>query len=183
MKKLYKTYGHSKTNFKYHVIFSTKYRRKCLNDIRDNVLESFKYAENISDFSILTMEIDKDHIHFLLEFKPSLSIEQVVKRMKQISTNYLYKTCSSYLKQFYWEMKMYYGPVDILSQQLEKYQRRHLFIILRIKVKYLSWLMVFLFIFLCFVVSPSANFNCHLSFSALSCLSMNIIAFSCTILK
>ena len=102
MKKLYKTYGHSKTNLKYHVIFSTKYRRKCLNDIRDNVLKSFKYAENISDFSILTMEIDKDHIHFLLEFKPSLSIEQVVIRMKQISTNYLYKTCSSHLKQFYW---------------------------------------------------------------------------------
>ena len=63
MKKLYKTYGHSKTNLKYHAIFSTKYRRKCLNDIRDNGLKSFKYAENISDFSILTMEIDKDHIH------------------------------------------------------------------------------------------------------------------------
>jgi len=102
MNKLYKTYGHAKTNLKYHVIFSTKYRRKCLTSIRDDVLKSFKYAENMSDFTILTMEIDKDHIHFLLEFKPSLSIEQVVRRLKQISTNYLYKTCYSHLKQFYW---------------------------------------------------------------------------------
>ena len=74
MKKSYKTYGHAKTKLRYHVIFSTKFRRKCLGAIREEVLESFKYTENQSDFSIIKMELDKDHIHFLLEFKPSLSI-------------------------------------------------------------------------------------------------------------
>ena len=75
MKLLYKTYGHAKTNLKYHIIFSTRYRRKCLTDIRDNVLSSFRYTESISDFNILKMELDKDHIHFLIEIKPTLSIE------------------------------------------------------------------------------------------------------------
>lgn len=102
MKHMYKTYGHAKTNLKYHIIFSTRYRRKCLNDIHDYVIDSFKYAESISDFSILKLELDKDHIHFLLEFKPSLSIESVVNRLKSVSTNQLYKKCQPYLKKFYW---------------------------------------------------------------------------------
>ena len=101
MDKAYTTYGHSKTNLKYHVIFSTKYRRKCLSAIRETVLAAFRYSEGISDFRILTMEIDKDHIHFLLTFKPSLSIEQVVRRLKQISTKYIYDRCAEYLGRFY----------------------------------------------------------------------------------
>ena len=52
------------------------------------------------------MELDKDHIHFLLEFKPSLSIESVVNRLKSISTNYIYKKCYSYLKKFYFNEKL-----------------------------------------------------------------------------
>lgn len=102
MNKLYKTYGHAKTNLKYHIIFSTKYRRKCLTDIRDIVISSFRYVESKSDFEIMEMELDKDHIHLLLEFKPSLSIQSVVNRLKSMSTNYLYKACSQYLHNFYW---------------------------------------------------------------------------------
>lgn len=101
MKKSYKTYGHAKTNLRYHVIFSTKFRRKCLSGIRRQVLDSFEYSEKISDFSIMKMELDKDHIHFLLEFKPSLSIQSVVNRLKRVSTNYLYKICDSHLRRFY----------------------------------------------------------------------------------
>ena len=65
MKLLYKIYGHTKTNLKYHIIFSTRYRRKCLTDISDNVLNSFGYTESILNFNILKMELDRDHIHFL----------------------------------------------------------------------------------------------------------------------
>ena len=101
MDKHYTTYGHAKSSLKYHIIFSTKYRRKCLTDIRDIVLESFRKAEYMSDFLILSMELDKDHIHFLLSFKPSLSIEQVVRRMKQISTIYIYERCGSHMRRFY----------------------------------------------------------------------------------
>lgn len=128
MKKLYKTYGHAKTNLKYHVIFSTKFRRKCLGEIREHVLESFRYSEKISDFSILRMELDKDHIHFLLEFRPSLSIQQVVSRMKQIFTNYLYKTCEYHLRKFYygksylWTRGYFVSTIGEVSEEtLRKY--------------------------------------------------------------
>lgn len=105
MKTKYKTYGHAKTKLRYHFILSTKFRRKCLTKIHDSVIEAFQYADKKSNFSILTMELDKDHIHLLMEFKPRYSIEQVVSRLKQLTTNYLWKKHETYLKQFYWKQK------------------------------------------------------------------------------
>lgn len=101
----YKSIAHAKTRLRYHVIFSTKYRRKCLEQIKDQVLDAFKYAEEKSDFKILIMNLENDHIHFLLRFKPSLSIEQVVRRMKQLSTWYLWQHHEAYLKKFFWKKK------------------------------------------------------------------------------
>ena len=101
----YKTYSHAKTRLRYHLIFSTKFRRKCLTDIHDSVIEAFQYADKKSDFSILTMELDKDHIHLLIEFKPKYSIEQVVRRLKQLSTSYLWRRHEDYLRKYYWKQR------------------------------------------------------------------------------
>jgi putative transposase len=78
----HKTYGHAKTRLRYHLIFSTKFRRKCLDQIHDVVIDAFRYVESKSNFQILTIELDKDHVHMLIEFKPRYSIEQVVSRLK-----------------------------------------------------------------------------------------------------
>ena len=102
----YESIAHAKTRLRYHIIFSTKYRRKCLTQIRDSIFNSFQYAQERSHFKILKMELDKDHIHFLVKCKPALSIEQAVRRMKQLSTNYLWKHEKDYLKQFYWKDKI-----------------------------------------------------------------------------
>ena len=51
------------------------------------------------------METDKDHIHILVTFPPSYSIEQTVRRIKQVSTNYIYERYEEYLKQYYWKKK------------------------------------------------------------------------------
>lgn len=105
VEKKYKICGHAKTSLRYHIIFSTKFRKRCLTDIRESVLESFILAEENSHFKILYMEIDKDHIHFLITFKPFLSISQVVRRLKQFSTKRLWETESEHLKKFFWKDK------------------------------------------------------------------------------
>lgn len=98
----YRRYGHAKTGLLYHIIFVTKYRRKCLEGMHDDVIASFRGAESKSDFVIKTIESDKDHVHMLIEFKPSLSIEQVVRRLKQLTTHDLWLKDGVYLKRFYW---------------------------------------------------------------------------------
>ena len=89
--KKYKSNCHQKYRTRYHFIFSTKYRKKCLKGIEAETELAFRYSESISDYKILYFGIDKDHVHLLVEFKPSLSIGQVVNRMKSITTNELWK--------------------------------------------------------------------------------------------
>ena len=105
MKNKHTTTAHAKHTLRYHIIFSTKFRRKCLDSIKNDVFDSFRYGESISDYKILNMNIDNDHIHFIMKWKPSLSIEQVVRRMKQCSTKYLWDKCDSYLTKVYWKKK------------------------------------------------------------------------------
>lgn len=99
----YKTYGHAKTRLRYHLIFSTKFRRKCLDQIHDVVIDAFRYVESKSNFHILTIELDKDHVHMLIEFKPRYSIEQVVSRLKQMTTNFIWTREPHHLGKFYWK--------------------------------------------------------------------------------
>lgn len=107
MQKLYETFGHAKTRIRYHIIFSTKYRRKCLNAIRNIVLESFRMTEQKSKLTIYEMELDNDHIHFLINIPPSISVSDSIRLLKQYSTYYIYKNpyAAIHLRKFYWGTK------------------------------------------------------------------------------
>lgn len=99
----YTSFGHAKTRLRYHIIFSTKYRKKCLNQIHDSVINAFKRSEENSHFKILQIELDKDHIHLLITFKPFLSISQVIRRLKQLSTKYIWEDNKDFLKTFFYK--------------------------------------------------------------------------------
>lgn len=99
--------GRCKTHIRYHIIFITKYRRKCLNEIQQDVFDAFKYCAKKSHLKIHNMNIDKDHIHLLVSFPVDYSISQTVKRLKQFTTNYLYSNNKTYswLRNFYKKKK------------------------------------------------------------------------------
>ena len=96
-----KGYSHSKTYLRYHIIFVTKYRKKLLNDIIQTVFDAFKYCESKSHFTILKMKLDQDHIHLLISIPVEYSIAQTVSRLKQMTTNYLYREKNDYMRKFY----------------------------------------------------------------------------------
>ena len=102
---IYECYHHNKTRLRYHIILITKYRRKCLEPIKDTVLEAFRYTENHSHIKIYHMNTDNDHIHLLISFPPQYSISQTINRLKQCTTNYLYSKYNNYLRNFYWRKK------------------------------------------------------------------------------
>ena len=102
----YECFAHAKTKLRYHIIFSTKYRRKCLNYIHDDVINVMQLAEQkTKSFHIELMELDKDYIHFLVRINPDECISNVVHNLKQFSTYNLWKKHNQYLKQFYWSGK------------------------------------------------------------------------------
>lgn len=100
----YKTFNHAKTKIRYHIIFSTKYRRKLIEPIKDDLFKYMYLAEEANkNFTIELMETDKDHIHFLLEIKPCESIANVIKILKQFSTYNVWKNHYSYMSDWYYK--------------------------------------------------------------------------------
>lgn len=103
-----RTRNHYSGRLVYHIIFSTKFRRKCLSKIENILYDSFKYCESKSHFKILNMKQDNDHIHLLVEIKPTYTLGQTINRMKQMTTNYLYRneTSRNWLRNFYWAKRL-----------------------------------------------------------------------------
>ena len=114
-KNKYETQAHAKTRLRYHIVFSTKYRKKVLNQIRQDVYDAFRYVESKSRIKILTMEIDENHIHLLVKWPPCYSIEQTVRRLKQLSTWYLWDKQKAYLKKQYWKRKIIWSRGYFIS--------------------------------------------------------------------
>lgn len=105
----YRTKYHSKYNLKVHLIFVTKYRKKILNKLGNDVKLIFHEIASKRNYNIIEMEVDKDHIHILLEYNPSKSVTQIVKEFKQLSTYFLWKNHYTYLKLHYWKEKVFWS--------------------------------------------------------------------------
>lgn len=78
-----------------------------MDEIKQDVFDAFRYVEDKSHIKIYNMNLDTDHIHLLLSFPPDYSLSQTVNRLKQMTTNYLYRNerAEKWLKQFYWKKK------------------------------------------------------------------------------
>ena len=108
--EIYSRRNHSKYNIKYHLIFSTKYRRKCLTpDITKIIKKSFLDAQLAScrKWEILEVEVDKeklDHIHLLINSSPVIAPYEIIHDLKQRSTyNVWHSEYFSTMKKFYWK--------------------------------------------------------------------------------
>lgn len=87
-----------------HLIFVVKYRKKLLNgNLKDDMLQKLFEISKKYDFEIKTMNSDIDHLHMLVSMKPSISISQIVKVLKQESTIYIWKKYKQLLKLHFWK--------------------------------------------------------------------------------
>ena len=107
----YERYNHEKFKMHYHIIFSTKYGKKLLGPIIDDIKTSMKRAEATQNkWSIEAMEIDVtkcDHIHFLIRTTPTCQISEIIYKLKQISTYDMWQMHNQYLSKFYRSGKHY----------------------------------------------------------------------------
>ena len=75
-----------------HLIFVVKYRKKLLNEsLKYDMLQKLFDISKRYDFEIKTMNSDIDHLHMLISIKPSISVSQIVRVLKQESTVYIWK--------------------------------------------------------------------------------------------
>lgn len=84
--KNYKSRNHSKFILTYHIIFVCKYRKKLLIRYGEDIKQTMYNISKRYDFTIKEMEVDKDHIHMMVESIPKISPLQIVRVLKQQST-------------------------------------------------------------------------------------------------
>jgi putative transposase len=103
--------NHSKYLLMAHLIFVCKYRKKLLIRFGTQVKDIFHNIAKEKGFKILEMEVDKDHIHLLVEYPSTKSILEVVRLFKQISTYRIWRQNKNhdYLSKEFWKEKTFWS--------------------------------------------------------------------------
>jgi putative transposase len=97
--------NHSKYLIMAHLILVCKYRKRLLAPFGDQVKLLMTDIAREYGFTITEMETDKDHIHLLVNYPPTLSLLQIVRLLKQITTYRLWRTSriANYLSKCLWK--------------------------------------------------------------------------------
>ena len=106
----YKRQNHSVYYTRYHLVISTKYRRKILRAGFGEYLKKLIVAigRQNPDIEIVEVSTDIDHVHILLSIPPKLSVSEVVRMIKA-------KTGAVMRKRFPFLDKVYWGVDGIWS--------------------------------------------------------------------
>ena len=79
-------------SIQYHLVWCVKYRHKVLlGEVEQRLKELVLNIAQEKQFTIVTMETDKDHIHLLIECTPQHYIPDVLKALKGVSARLLLK--------------------------------------------------------------------------------------------
>jgi len=131
MSKDYRYGGHSVSRLTVHLVWVTKYRYKVLTgDIQKRCRELLIQVCDTEDVRILNGVVSKDHVHMHIEYPPSLSISNLVKRLKGRTSRLLQKEYSE-LQRRYWGKHFWaigYGAWstgNITEDVVNEYLKRH----------------------------------------------------------
>jgi len=99
----YKKQAHAVYHTRYHVVVSTKYRRKIFRGGVGEYLKKIIYdvSKVHPDIEILEVNTDLDHVHFLVSIPPKYTVSEVVGKIKA-NTGRRMRNKFKYLDQKYW---------------------------------------------------------------------------------
>jgi putative transposase len=86
-----------------------KYRKPLLVTYGDQVKAKIQKLSG-TRWRIEKMEVDRDHIHLLIEYGPQISITNIVKSIKSQTTHDLWLNNESELKRQFWKHRTFWGP-------------------------------------------------------------------------
>lgn len=117
MSNTYKSVSHNKYLLQYHLIFVCKYRRKLL--VSPNIASDIKrlFLEYCQSHNVVIhyMEVDKDHIHYMIEITPNINLSNMVRTMKSYITYHIWKKYSAYLSKCFWMEKTFFSDGYFIS--------------------------------------------------------------------
>lgn len=61
------------------------------------------------------MEVDKDHIHYMIETEPNINLSNFVRLMKSYTTYHIWERYSAYLSNYFWKERTFWSDGYFLS--------------------------------------------------------------------
>ena len=133
--------SHNKTLLIFHLVCPIKYRRKIFTE---GIEASFKSVcleiGKKYDYDFLEIGIDEDHVHFLIQTIPNISISGIVKAIKSITARQMFEKHPE-VKIFLWGRQFWtdgyyintvgqYGNLNMIENYVKKqgikdYQQIH----------------------------------------------------------
>ena len=107
-----------------------KYRRNLLIKFGNEIKQIFYDIATEKDIVIVEMEIDKNHIHLLVHYKPTMSVLDLVRWFKQISKYRLWRQNNNMMElaKFFWKEKTFWSDGyfscsirNVSKETIEKY--------------------------------------------------------------
>lgn len=129
MENRYYRKNRRKYMLKVHVVLVTKCRKKLLYDrIAESTKRRISELSQIYCFDIIIMETDRDHIHLLLEYDTTVRVCDLVKVIKQQTTQYLWDRYPAFLSRHFWKRRILWSDGyfacsigEVSSATIEKY--------------------------------------------------------------
>ena len=126
-----RTNGHSVSRFTAHIVWIIKYRYTVLKgDIQIRCRTLLLQIYEAEDVQIMKGVVSKDHVHMHIEYRPSSSISDLVKKLKGRSSRKLQQEFPT-LKSKYWGRHFWgisYGcwsTGNITDEMVNEYLEHH----------------------------------------------------------
>ena len=123
--------SHTITRLTVHIVWVTKYRYKVLKgEIQKRCRELIIQICNAEDVRIIKGAVSKDHVHMLIEYPPSKSVSELVKRMKGRTSRLLQQEYPE-LKKQYWGKHFWaigyraWSTGNMSEKMVEEYLEQH----------------------------------------------------------
>lgn len=114
----------------YHVVWCPKYRKRILVDkVAEQVGTIIEAICAENKWSIITKEIQSDHIHLFLTIPPAIAIATAIKILKGITARKLFVEFSDLKKELWgghlWSPSYYVGTAgNVSAETIQKYIER-----------------------------------------------------------
>ncbi|MBA7537470.1 IS200/IS605 family transposase ISEha1 [subsurface metagenome] len=83
---------HNKTLLLYHLVFPSKYRRNVIiKEIGESLKDICIEISERHEIKFIEIGYESDHVHFLLQSVPSLSVSKISRKLKSITAKQLFQ--------------------------------------------------------------------------------------------
>ena len=87
-----KTKAHNQTKLVFHIVTCIKYRRNVLTDkVKDTLINVSMEIEEDYEIEFLEIGTDQNHVHYLVQLAPKMSVSEAVRIIKSITGRMIFR--------------------------------------------------------------------------------------------